>query len=182
MDILHRVLKWVDYNRYSVLGALLLAVALVIGFGCEPKASWQGQKLTEAEIAVSVVDETAAIEAEADEGQRAVEAKMAIAERLIAEARADEKYLDKSAQRRLSTLSQKFGLAREVIAEKWERLNTLLTLGLDVGTSAMAGNLTAALVTGAIGTALGVLLGRKDKARTDKVAADLKEKLKSGGK
>ena len=61
---MHTILKWIDYNRYFVIG-LILAIAVAVGaVGCNPKVTspLTGKPVTHAELVAEVEIEKASLE------------------------------------------------------------------------------------------------------------------------
>lgn len=56
-DVLHKALKWVDYNRWLVVMILLLGATGVWLAGCDIKTTFRGQKVTARELPGVVVQE-----------------------------------------------------------------------------------------------------------------------------
>lgn len=62
MDVIHKLLKWVDHNQAKT--AALVIVVVVMGWltGCQPKATGlSGEKVTAAELRSEVIDARAAL-------------------------------------------------------------------------------------------------------------------------
>lgn len=56
MDVLHKILNWVDHNRYKVAGVLLPLILMVGMTACEPKAvGLKGDKVTPTEFRLEVI-------------------------------------------------------------------------------------------------------------------------------
>ena len=63
---MHTVLKWIDYNRYTVIGALLAAVIALGVVGCDPKVTSpiSGNQVTTHELTAEVTSEKINLEAQ----------------------------------------------------------------------------------------------------------------------
>ena len=48
---MHRVMKWLDHERYKVLGMLITAGLAAWLIGCQPKAIYQGEAMDRSELA-----------------------------------------------------------------------------------------------------------------------------------
>jgi len=184
-DVLHDALKWIDYNRGTVLALAMLATVLVLMMGCQPTAIWNGESLTADEIEAKVEEEKEAVAEEVAARQAEIAEIVANATRLQAEAsamlsnaEAAGVQLDESARAKYDALQARAEKALSVIDAKYQQIETLLNLGMELGSQAAAGTPMAAAIPYAGSVLAALLLGRWDKSRADRKIAEQKAQLK----
>lgn len=87
MDIVHTVLKWLDYNRYKVIALLVIASVMVWGLGCQSETASltdPGQKVPYSVFTAQAAQEAAKLQGERAQLMAQVEAFNAQAEALQA--------------------------------------------------------------------------------------------------
>lgn len=86
MDVLHKLLKLLEYERYKIIG---IAVALIVGVGlvsCQPTTSYRGETTTPAELdraAVALEHEFAAKVAELELANTELENEIELRRKLL---------------------------------------------------------------------------------------------------
>jgi len=160
MDILHKVLKWADHNRYVCLGILLAVVASVWLFGCQittPSLTDPAEKVTAQQFEVQVVTEQAALEFKAEDLKNDLEKH----------------------NKAVLAFNQRVELGRADIEAQIELRENIVSIIGGLATSAAEGTLTPGAAINSIIT-LGMLLAGGgailDNRRKNKVIAELKTK------
>lgn len=169
-DYLHAGLKWVSYNRWTVLGILMVALALSLA-SCQATATWNGEDMTADQIEAVVAEEAAALEQTHAEIVHGAERKVEIAEQMIAEATAEAELAGTTLARRMELLAEKKALAEATIQRTYDEWEAWATFGSGV---IIDNGLVPPAVASAITGALALLLGRKDKSRADSKVTSLK--------
>lgn len=64
-DLIHAIAKRIDYDRYTVMAIIIVAIILGMAVGCQPtaKSPFDGQKVTQLQLEAQVKAEQARIDA-----------------------------------------------------------------------------------------------------------------------
>lgn len=155
-DYINRVLKWIDYNRYTVIAAVLAIILSVYVIGCEAAGSFRGEKVTVDQLDQLVNAEKVKLDADHDDwvaqGQRI--------------------------QRGYESLASDTTAAVDQIEANQALIDKAVTDAGSLITGAATGNPASAAQLVGLGLGWLGLLGagaNRDKRRTDKVLAKVKQ-------
>jgi len=162
MDYLHKILKWIDYNRYKVLALVVVAGIMVYGIGCDSMTASPvkpDRKVTRPQFEAEALQVWTELQAEAIEIQA---------------------MLDKH-NAKVEAHNQAIDAGRDDLDRQDQIKAKLFELGSSIVTGWASGGVPTASLVGTGITALGVLFGTGavlDSKRKDKVITESKKAKK----
>lgn len=158
MDVIHKVLKFIDHERYKIICIVSAIIVVFCMVGCEIQAvsPISGQEVTRQEFTVEVNNKTAALEQD----------------RLKIEGLQAQYNLEIEALNQRAALADQEFTKKEVIRQKFLEVSAGLAMTAASGGAVTGSQILAALLTvGGIGGTIG---GAIDAARKNKIIAESK--------